>query len=393
VTAEPLTRVSATLGVAATEAEREAAIGAWLQAPRAATDPVRRVIIAEGVLFDRAGPNGVPIIGLAAGCPCCTGSVALRVALGRTLRSTRPEAVLLLLQTAEHLPRLRRMLVHGELGVRFEVEKSMERVRVNGIDIAYRLDGDGAPTRPWLVFAHALGHDLTMWDAQVEAFGRGCNILRYDLRGHGLSDAPPGDYTLEQMTDDLRELLDHLAIRRCHFIGLSLGAMIGQLAAIRAPLRIASLTLAGAACRFSPQMQPLWAGRIAAVRSALGMDAIVDATISGWFTAGFFATRAADVARSVQVLRRTPVNGYAGAIAAMSRADLSTRLSAVACPVLVVAGADDRVVPFSYAEQILLHLHQARLQRITGAAHLSNIEQAADFNAALREFLAGESTP
>jgi 3-oxoadipate enol-lactonase len=264
----------------------------------------------------------------------------------------------------------------------------MKHAKLNGIDIAYRLDGDGAPTRPWLVFAHALGHDHTMWDPQVEAFGRACNILRYDLRGHGRSGAPPGDYTLEQMADDLRELLDLLDIRRGHFVGLSLGAMVGQLAAARWPLRMASLTLAGAACRFSPNMRPLWANRVAAVRSPKGMDAVIDATISGWFTAAFFATRAADVARAVQVLRRTPVDGYAGAIAAMSRADLTTRLSAVACPVLVVTGADDRVIPPAHAEQILLHIHQARLRRISGAAHLCNVEQPADFNAVLREFLA-----
>jgi 3-oxoadipate enol-lactonase len=264
----------------------------------------------------------------------------------------------------------------------------MERAGLNGIEIAYRVDGDRSPTRPWLVFAHALGHDHSMWDAQAEAFGRACNILRYDLRGHGASEAPRGDYTLEQMAEDLRALLDHLSVRRCHFVGLSLGAMVGQLAAIRTPLRFVSLTLAGAACRFSPQMQPVWAGRIAAVRSPLGMDAIIDATISGWFTAAFFAGRPADLTRAVQVLRRTPMHGYIGAIAAMSRADLTARLAAVGCPVLVIAGDDDRVIPLAYAEQILLHVPQARLRRIPGAAHLSNVEQPADFNAALREFLA-----
>jgi 3-oxoadipate enol-lactonase len=264
----------------------------------------------------------------------------------------------------------------------------MERARLNGIEIAYRVDGDRSPTRPWLVFAHALGHDHSMWDAQAEAFGRACNILRYDLRGHGASEAPRGDYTLEQMAEDLRALLDHLSVRRCHFVGLSLGAMVGQLAAIRTPLRFVSLTLAGAACRFSPQMQPVWAGRIAAVRSPLGMDAIIDATISGWFTAAFFAGRPADLTRAVQVLRRTPMHGYIGAIAAMSRADLTARLAAVGCPVLVIAGDDDRVIPLAYAEQVLLHVPQARLRRIPGAAHLSNVEQPADFNAALREFLA-----
>ena len=112
--------VRVSLRVAATETERAAAIGAWLQATTAAPD--RRSIIAEGVLFDRTGPEGVPLVGLAAGCPCCMGLVALRVALGRTLRSIRPEAVLLVVATAEHLPRLRRLLESGELGVRFEME-------------------------------------------------------------------------------------------------------------------------------------------------------------------------------------------------------------------------------------------------------------------------------
>ncbi len=264
----------------------------------------------------------------------------------------------------------------------------MERARVNGIEIAYRIDGDRAPTRPWLVCAHALGHDHTMWDPQAAAFSRACNVLRYDLRGHGRSEAPRGDYTVEQMADDLRGLLDHLGIRRCHLIGLSLGAMVALMAAIRAPLRIASLALAGAACRVSPQMRPMWKGRADAVRSPRGMDAIIDATISGWFTAAFFATRAGDVARAALVLKRTPVDGYVGATAAMAHADLSARLSAITCPVLVIAGEDDRVIPLAQSEQLLMQIHHARLRRIRGAAHLSNIEQAEEFNQALRGFLA-----
>jgi len=112
--------VRVSLRVAAREAERHAAIDKWLQATTATQN--RRAIIAEGVLFDRTGPEGVPLVGLAAGCPCCMGLVALSVALGRTLRSIRPEAVLLVVGTDEHLPRLRRLLEGGELGVRFEME-------------------------------------------------------------------------------------------------------------------------------------------------------------------------------------------------------------------------------------------------------------------------------
>lgn len=117
----PLARVSATLRAAATEAERDAAIADWLRSP-AAAGPGRRAVLVEGALVDRSGPHGVPLVGLGAGCPCCTGSVALRVALGRTLRRIRPEAVLLLVTTAGHLPRLRRMLEDSTQGVHFDVE-------------------------------------------------------------------------------------------------------------------------------------------------------------------------------------------------------------------------------------------------------------------------------
>ena len=112
--------VRVSLRVAATEAEREAAIDVWLQSAPAAAQ--RRAVLVEGALFDRAGPQGVPLVGLAAGCPCCTGAVALRVCLGRTLRRVRPQAVLLLLADADHLPRLRRTLESGEMGVRFELD-------------------------------------------------------------------------------------------------------------------------------------------------------------------------------------------------------------------------------------------------------------------------------
>jgi hypothetical protein len=114
--------VRVTLRVAAGDAERDAAIEDWLRPAAPVDRPQRPVVIAEGMLFDRLGPQGTPLIGLTAGCPCCTGRVALRVTLGRTLRSRRPDAILLLTAHAGHLPRLRALLQQDGLGVRIEVE-------------------------------------------------------------------------------------------------------------------------------------------------------------------------------------------------------------------------------------------------------------------------------
>lgn len=117
----PLTRVALTLRAAATETERQSAIADWLRSS-AAGGSGRRAVLVEGALFDRRGPQGVPLVGLGAGCPCCSGSVALRVTLARTLRALRPEAVLLLVAGAGHLPRLRQLLEGGALGVNFDLE-------------------------------------------------------------------------------------------------------------------------------------------------------------------------------------------------------------------------------------------------------------------------------
>jgi hypothetical protein len=121
VNTDPICSVRATVRTAATDAERAATIETWLQ-QHADAECGRRLIVAEGFLFDRSGPQGVPIVGLAAGCPCCTGSLALRVALARAMRRFRPHSVLLLVASSEHLGSLRRMLAEGELGVRFEIE-------------------------------------------------------------------------------------------------------------------------------------------------------------------------------------------------------------------------------------------------------------------------------
>lgn len=260
----------------------------------------------------------------------------------------------------------------------------MYKAQVNGIDIAYTIDGPRNPVRPWLVFAHSLACDHSMWDEQAVSFATEFNVLSYDVRGHGASSAPAGEYTLEPLADDLRGLLDALGIGRCHFVGLSLGGMIGQMAA----LRFATLTLADTSGRYPPEMKPAWAQRIAAVRAELGMQAVVAATLERWFTAPYRARGGGWLLHIGGLIRKTPVNGYVGCIHAISRLNLTTRLANIGCPVLVVVGAEDQGTPPSMAEEIAQAIDGAKLIVIPGAAHLSNVEQPERFDAALREFLA-----
>lgn len=267
---------------------------------------------------------------------------------------------------------------------------SDQHIQANGIDIGFTIDGDRSPTKPWLVFAHSLACDRSMWEPQVEEFRRSCNLLRYDLRGHGTSGAPAGDYTFEQLADDLRGLLDHLRIQRCHFIGLSLGGMIGQVAALRMPMRFASLTLADTTSRYPPDARAVWDQRIAAVRGPTGMQAVVPSTLERWFTAEFRERRAEVVSRIGELIRNTPVNGYVGCARAIAGLNLTTRLANIRCPVLVIVGEEDRGTPVAMSEEIVRAIPGARFERIANAAHLSNVEQPAAFNLAVRKFLAGQ---
>jgi 3-oxoadipate enol-lactonase len=262
----------------------------------------------------------------------------------------------------------------------------MQRVQANGIDIAFEQKRHADPQRPWLVFAHSLASDHTMWTPQLAAFAAEYSLLAYDLRGHGGSSAPAGDYPLERLADDLAALLDALDIARCHFVGLSLGGMIGQMAALRHPARLASLTLADTTSRQPPGARAVWDERLAAVR-AQGMAPLVAPTLERWFTPAFRTRAPAEVARIGALIAATPVAGYVGCAHAVVNVDLTDHLPRIACPTLVIVGRDDPGTPPAMAEAIARQVPGARLVVLEQAAHLSNIEQAAAFNAALRAFL------
>ena len=262
----------------------------------------------------------------------------------------------------------------------------MEKIERDGVQIAYEILGTRQADRPWLVFSHSLACDHTMWDPQTAHF-RDFRILRLDTRGHGKSSAPAGDYTLELLADDLKAVLDALSIKACHYVGLSMGGMIGQQFALKYPGRFATLTLADTTSRYPAEARAVWDERLALVRSR-GMDAIVPSTLERWFTAPFREREPDVVARIGQLIRSTSVAGYAGCAYGISRINLTARLASIDCPALVLVGDADLGTPPSMAEEIVEALPGSRLHVIERAAHLSNVEQPAEFNRVLQQFLA-----
>jgi len=249
------------------------------------------------------------------------------------------------------------------------------------VRLHYRFDGPvGAPV---LMLSNSLGTDLAMWEAQMPRLTRDHRVLRYDTRGHGQSAVPPGPYTIAHLGRDVVALLDHLALDRVTFCGLSLGGMTGMWLGIHAKARVARLVLANTTARIA--RPDLYEARIAKV-NADGMAAIAGDVLPRWFTPQFIAREPATVATIKTMLERTPAAGYVACCAAVRDMDQRASAAQIGVPTLVVVGAHDLATPPAAGGFLAQTIPGARLVELP-AAHLSNVETAAAFTAALVEFL------
>jgi 3-oxoadipate enol-lactonase len=256
------------------------------------------------------------------------------------------------------------------------------KLSANGIEINYAVEGEG----PVVTFSHSLGCNLSMWDAQAAALRGRYRVLRFDTRGHGQSGAPAGAYTLEQLAEDFHGLLAGLGIERTHFVGLSMGGMIGQVFALKYPEMVQSLVLCDTTSRYPAAAAPVWQDRIKTVE-AKGMEPLVEPTLGRWFTAPFRARRQDLMAQVGAMIRDTPAQGYIGCCHAIPKINVTDRLGAVACPALVIVGEEDPGTPVEMARDIHAALPSAELAILRSASHLSNLEQPEEFNRVLLRFL------
>jgi 3-oxoadipate enol-lactonase len=258
------------------------------------------------------------------------------------------------------------------------------KIRVNHIDVHYTLEGPA--DSPIVTMSHSLATDLSMWDPQAAALAKRYRVLRYDTRGHGGTDAPAGAYSLEQLAEDARGLLRALGIARTHWVGLSMGGMIGQLLALSTPEVLQSLSLCDTSSRVPAEAKPLWDERIA-IAETKGMDPHVDTTIARWFTPKFVESRP-DVIKPVrEMIRRTNPRGYVGCCQAIRALDLTDRLGAITLPTLIIVGAQDVGTPVTASRAIHERIKGSELVILDPASHLSNLEQPDSFTQALETFL------
>jgi pimeloyl-ACP methyl ester carboxylesterase len=257
------------------------------------------------------------------------------------------------------------------------------RAHINGITIAYSDQGTGLP----IVFLHAFPLSRTMWTAQENALSSQFRIITLDLRGHGESDAPLWRYTLDQSADDVRALLDHLAIQQAVFVGLSMGGYILFAFHRKYADRVQGLILADTRAQADTVEGKDGRFQMAQTAYKKGPSAIADLMIPKLLSSITVQTKP-DLVRHVRaMIEGNQISGIAGDLMAMAeRPDSIPLLSHIACPTQIIVGELDQATPPSDAKLMADQIPNARLAVIPQAAHLANLEQSEIFNQIVASF-------
>ena len=250
------------------------------------------------------------------------------------------------------------------------------------VRLHYRDEGprDGPP----VVFANSLGTDMRLWDPVLPHLPEGLRIIRYDKRGHGLSSCPPAPYAMGALITDVERLLDHLNVRECVFVGLSIGGMIAQGLAVKRLDIVRALVLSNTGSKIGTRA--IWAERIDTVLRD-GIETLADAVMERWFSKEFRDTPELELWRNMLV-RQEP-QGYAGCSAAISHTDFMTPTSGLRLPALGIAGTEDGSTPPDLVRETVELIPASKFALLRKAGHLPCVEQPEEYGRILTDFLKG----
>ncbi len=256
----------------------------------------------------------------------------------------------------------------------------MQMADLGDVALHYRVDGpEDAPT---VVFANSLGTDFRLWDDVLALLPQGLRYVRYDKRGHGSSSCPQGPYSMGALVRDAERLLDHLNVRDCVFVGLSIGGLIAQGLAVKRLDQVRAMVLSCTAAKIGTAQ--MWQDRIDAIK-ADGVEPMADGIIDRWFAKPFVASGASLPWRNM--LARTPAEGYAGCCAAIAGTDFYTPTSGLTLPTLGIAGTEDGSTPPDLVRETVDLIKGSRFELIRGVGHLPCVEKPEQYAALLTQFL------
>jgi 3-oxoadipate enol-lactonase len=256
-------------------------------------------------------------------------------------------------------------------------------IKVNGIHLHYRVEGpaDGVP----VVFGNSLGTDFRVFDKLPPLLKGRFRFIRYDKRGHGLSEATPRPYKIADHVADLAGLLDALKVRQAVIVGLSIGGLIALGLGESRPDLVRAIVLMDSAHKIGND--EIWNGRIDAVEKG-GIAAIEKGVLERWFPESFRTGRSAELAGWRSMLTRTTVDGYAGSSAAIRDANFEAAARALTVPVLGIGGSHDLATPPDLVKGTIAIIPNARFVLIEGSGHLPCVDNPEAVAAAMNAFFA-----
>lgn len=253
-------------------------------------------------------------------------------------------------------------------------------------DVVLNTKVDGDDGNPWLILSNSLGANLAMWEPQMDLLTGKYRVLRYDTRGHGQSDAPPGPYSFDDLIGDVLGLMDAYGIDRASFMGLSMGGMTGLGLAIHHPDRIERVVCADGRADAPDPFRAMWDQRMAAVEEG-GLDAIADGTLATWFTEDWREANPDAAAGIRRMVVGNDPQGYIACCKALKELDFLRHLGDATVPVLYVGGSDDKGAAPDVMRAMADATPGGEFLEIPGAAHVANINAPQAFNAAIKDFL------
>lgn len=262
----------------------------------------------------------------------------------------------------------------------------MPFIDAGGLTVHYDLTGPA--DAPVILFANSIGTGFHIWDAVAAELAQRWRVLRYDMRGHGLSEAPPladgAGWSMDDLAGDAVALLDALGIGKAHLCGLSIGGMMAQRFAVRSPQRLGRLILCDTAALIGPPT--LWDDRIAAIR-AKGLGSLAEGVMARWFTERFRTERPEQIRGYVTMFGRNSADGYIGCALAIRDADLRADAAHITAPTLVVVGDRDVATTPAQARELANAIPGAKFALVEGAAHIPCVEQPAALARLIKDFL------
>ena len=248
-------------------------------------------------------------------------------------------------------------------------------------DLRLNADLTGPENAPPLVFIHALGTNLSIWDAVVARLPP-LRILRYDQRGHGKSDVPQPPYTMGSLVRDAERLMDHVKMKDAVVVGLSAGGMVAQGLAVKRLDLVRGLVLSNTAPRISTP--EIWASRIDLVRRE-GLAALADGAMERMLGRAWRDSPAMPALRAM--LLSTDPEGWIGLASAVAGTDFYTTTATLTLPTLAIAGSLDAATPPDMVREMADLIRGSSFQLLRAAGHLPPTDQPQAFADALLAFL------